>query len=320
MPELDARARRVERLRLELDDEGIWLPADADLLELLLAELDYARHPHAHEGVAPRYGALLAAARTDAPQRRRTARARRRRRRPARRRPPPRRRPLVVRRPRRRRRRPARLLRPHAGVRVVGRPPRRRRPAPSCVQRLGRGLGPPDARRRAWRRGTASTGRRSRSPCTSPSASRRMLTGADPTVLANLARVVHALARRRAGRGDARLAPRRRPPRARPPRVRRRRRHPAARPDAAAAHFAPLLNALSQYDRAALVDAARAACRPSASTCGRPSARAATSPRTAAPGTPRRCGSPPTSPPPLVFVVSSSGPLSVFWHGRRLDT
>ena len=26
---------------------------------MLLVELDYARHPHAHEGVAPRYGALL---------------------------------------------------------------------------------------------------------------------------------------------------------------------------------------------------------------------------------------------------------------------
>ena len=59
MPKLDAHARRVERLRLELDDEGIWLPPDPDLRELLLAELDYARHPHAHEGVAPRYGALL---------------------------------------------------------------------------------------------------------------------------------------------------------------------------------------------------------------------------------------------------------------------
>ncbi len=59
--DLDARARRVERLRLELDDEGIWLPSDAELVEMLLAELEYARHPHAHEGVAPRYGALLSA-------------------------------------------------------------------------------------------------------------------------------------------------------------------------------------------------------------------------------------------------------------------
>jgi hypothetical protein len=58
--ELDATERRLLRLRHELDDDGIWLPVDDDLLALLLTELDYARHPHAHEGVAPRYGALLA--------------------------------------------------------------------------------------------------------------------------------------------------------------------------------------------------------------------------------------------------------------------
>jgi|HigsolmetaAR201D_1030396.scaffolds.fasta_scaffold17834_2 DNA integrity scanning protein DisA with diadenylate cyclase activity len=54
--------RRIERLHHELVDEGIWLPPDEELLALLLAELDYARHPHAHEGVSPRYGALLAGA------------------------------------------------------------------------------------------------------------------------------------------------------------------------------------------------------------------------------------------------------------------
>ncbi len=58
--ELDATERRLLRLRHELDDDGIWLPADDELCQLLLTELDYARHPHAHEGVAPRYGALLA--------------------------------------------------------------------------------------------------------------------------------------------------------------------------------------------------------------------------------------------------------------------
>ena len=58
--QLDAAQRRLTRLQHELDDDGIWLPADDDLLRLLLAEIDYARHPHAHEGVAPRYGALLA--------------------------------------------------------------------------------------------------------------------------------------------------------------------------------------------------------------------------------------------------------------------
>ena len=38
----------------------MWLPADDALSDLVLAEIDYARHPHAHEGVAPRYGAILA--------------------------------------------------------------------------------------------------------------------------------------------------------------------------------------------------------------------------------------------------------------------
>ena len=60
--ELAATERRLLRLRHELDDDGIWLPADDGLLSLLLVELDYARHPHAHEGIAPRYGALLATA------------------------------------------------------------------------------------------------------------------------------------------------------------------------------------------------------------------------------------------------------------------
>ena len=59
-PRARRHERRLLRLRHELDDDGIWLPADDDLRALLLAELDYARHPHAHEGVAPRYGALLA--------------------------------------------------------------------------------------------------------------------------------------------------------------------------------------------------------------------------------------------------------------------
>lgn len=55
-----ALARRIERLRHELTDDEVWLPEDAELCDLLLTELDYARHPHAHEGVAPRYGAVLA--------------------------------------------------------------------------------------------------------------------------------------------------------------------------------------------------------------------------------------------------------------------
>lgn len=58
---LDAAGRRLERLRLELDDEGIALPHDPALQAVLLTELDYARRPHAHEGVAPRFGALVSA-------------------------------------------------------------------------------------------------------------------------------------------------------------------------------------------------------------------------------------------------------------------
>lgn len=52
--------RRLERLHHELVDDGVRLPDSGDLLTLLLTEVDYARHPHAHEGVGPRYGALLA--------------------------------------------------------------------------------------------------------------------------------------------------------------------------------------------------------------------------------------------------------------------
>src|SRR5262245_16835704 len=57
----DSRAARVERLRHELRDDRIWVPEDEHLSGLLLTELDYARHPESHEGVAPRYGAMLTA-------------------------------------------------------------------------------------------------------------------------------------------------------------------------------------------------------------------------------------------------------------------
>jgi hypothetical protein len=56
---LDVTAARLQRLRHELRDERVWIPTDDVLSDLVLAELDYARHPHAHEGVAPRYGAIL---------------------------------------------------------------------------------------------------------------------------------------------------------------------------------------------------------------------------------------------------------------------
>lgn len=52
-------ARRLSRLRNELHDDGVRLPSDADVGELVLTELDYARHPLSHEGVAPRYGVLI---------------------------------------------------------------------------------------------------------------------------------------------------------------------------------------------------------------------------------------------------------------------
>jgi len=52
-------ARRLSRLRNELHDDGVHLPSDPEVAELVLAELDYARHPRSHEGVAPRYGAFV---------------------------------------------------------------------------------------------------------------------------------------------------------------------------------------------------------------------------------------------------------------------
>jgi hypothetical protein len=61
MTELDAQARRIERLRHELIDEGIWGHDDDPGTPLLVTELDYARHPHRHEGTAARYGAIIAA-------------------------------------------------------------------------------------------------------------------------------------------------------------------------------------------------------------------------------------------------------------------
>jgi DNA integrity scanning protein DisA with diadenylate cyclase activity len=55
LDEKQRRERRIRRLGDELLDEGVSLPADVVLLE----ELDYARHPPLHEGVAPRFGALV---------------------------------------------------------------------------------------------------------------------------------------------------------------------------------------------------------------------------------------------------------------------
>ncbi len=51
--------RRVHRLLSELADEGIDLPADEEWRALVLTELDAAVRPRAFEGVAPGYGALV---------------------------------------------------------------------------------------------------------------------------------------------------------------------------------------------------------------------------------------------------------------------
>jgi hypothetical protein len=52
-------ARRVERLREELGDEGIPIPAEGEGGDRLLAELVFARRPRQHEGRIPGYGALV---------------------------------------------------------------------------------------------------------------------------------------------------------------------------------------------------------------------------------------------------------------------
>ena len=84
------------------------------------------------------------------------------------------------------------------------------------------------------------------------------------------------------------------------------------------AHFAPLLNALSQYDRAALVDATGRV--PTVGVHLRTSER---SRRDIAPYRGTRHTSAlrfsADEPSAVVIVVSSSGPLSVFWRGRRLE-
>lgn len=318
MPELDARARRVERLRLELDDEGVWLPADADLRELLLAELDYARHPHAHEGVAPRYGALLTAA---APT---TAGVG----------------PLeaaclvdvadipldVVR----------RLADGRSSflARAVGGLTRlvcfeRTREYESSAVHLAAGTGALVLQRlgRGWVRLTTPEGvatwdgiHWSTKPLAAHIAERvaPALSGADPTVLVNLLEFgTHWLG---AGRVGATLVWRLDgEPRelghlgfaasvAIPPLDLTRR-----------AHFASLLNALAQYDRAALVDS-----RGRLATVGVHLRSSERSRREVAPyrGTRHTAALrfSADEPAAAVFVVSSGGQLSVFWHGRRLDT
>jgi hypothetical protein len=58
LTEIERRERRIGRLRDELLDDGVSLPQE----DVLLEELDYARHPPTHEGVAPRFGAVVTTA------------------------------------------------------------------------------------------------------------------------------------------------------------------------------------------------------------------------------------------------------------------
>jgi hypothetical protein len=315
MAEVDARARRVERLRLELDDEGIALPTQPELRELLLTELDYARHPHAHEGIAPRYGALLAEA---APTAESVG-------------------PVslvdvadvpldVVR----------RLADGRSSflAREVDGPTRlvcfdRSREYESSAVHLAAGTGALVLQRlgRGWVRLTTPDGvatwdgiHWSTKPLAVHVAARvaPALTGADPTVLVNLLELaMHWLSAGRVGAtivwrldGDARelghlgfgasVAI--------PPLDLGRR-----------AHFAPLLNALAQYDRAALADAdGRLATVGVHLRSSERSRREIPSYRGTRHTSALRFSA--DEPTAAVFVVSSSGPLSVFWQGHRLET
>jgi len=302
------------RLRNELDDEGIWMPVDDDLLGLLLAELDYARHPHAHEGVAPRYGALLTT-------------------------------PDVM------RRQPAGSLeivdisdipltvarrladgRSSFVARVVGGGERlicfdRTREYESSVVHLSVNTGALVVQRlgRGWVRLSTPEGvatwdgiQWSKKPLSFDLTSRIAVhaSDADRAVLANIVELcTHWLGAGRVGAtlvwslaGDPRdLA-----------RVGMSAAVEIPRLDLShRAHFAALLNALSQYDRAALVDPVG-----TVSTVG-VQLRSSEKSRTLGPylGTRHTSALRFTADEPstLVFVVSSSGPLSVFCRGERLD-
>jgi hypothetical protein len=66
----DQRQRqRLARLREELADEAMPLSLPGPAGDALLEELDYAMHPAVHEGVAPRYGAIVSAHRGIWPER-----------------------------------------------------------------------------------------------------------------------------------------------------------------------------------------------------------------------------------------------------------
>jgi hypothetical protein len=299
--ETEVPAGRIQRLRHELQDEQIWIPADPERAGVLLAELDYARHPHAHEGASPRYGALIAA-RAEAAGIDETV-------------------SFVdvgtV---------PLEVLRRLADgrssfvLRAVGSEDRlmcldRTREFESSAVHLATATGDLIVQRlsRGWVRLTTPDGiatwdgiRWAKKPLGVRIAERiaPMLPGADVDVLANLVEFcTHWLGAGRIGAaivwrldGDA---------------------HELDVTDRT--HFAPLLNALSQYDRAALVDS-----RGSVTTVG---VHLRTSERSRGDIAPFR-GTRHTSalrftadvPNAVVFVVSSDGALTVAWQGRRLDT
>ena len=54
-----ALTRAHERLREELEDDGIVLPGGPEQVDVLLTELDYARRPPVHEGRTPIYGSFV---------------------------------------------------------------------------------------------------------------------------------------------------------------------------------------------------------------------------------------------------------------------
>jgi hypothetical protein len=63
----DIRQRhRLARLRDELTDEGMPLSLPGTAGDALLEEIEYATHPLLHEGVAPRYGAIVSVPRASA--------------------------------------------------------------------------------------------------------------------------------------------------------------------------------------------------------------------------------------------------------------
>lgn len=53
-------ARRQERLRAELTDEQVPVPVKGAIGDLIVRELDHARHPPVHERHVATYRALIA--------------------------------------------------------------------------------------------------------------------------------------------------------------------------------------------------------------------------------------------------------------------